>query len=201
MFSIGNPDCTPLFIISSNFSLPRDHSWVFRAESYEAMLQWYENIKKLTEVSGEERNAYVAGTIHRRTESATEGPDAEPVSDDLENDEADQVPYSAEAGALGDGPLEPPKPVRPEGGRFPSDINVNRGLAEPEGATAEGDSARSLIAAAGAISGGDYNRPEAGYTGPTGQRSRSGSNSSTWSYDDKVRNYLLCPFPEIITHW
>lgn len=174
---------------------------MFRAESYEAMLQWYESIKKLTEVSGEERNAYVAGTIHGRTESATEEPEAEPVSDDLENDEADQVPYSAEASVLADGSLEPPKPVRPEGGRFPSDINVNRGLAEPEGTTAEEDSARSLIAAAGAIPGGDYNHPEEGYAGPAGQRPRSGSHSSTWSYDDKVRNYLLCLFAEIFTDW
>jgi len=80
---------------------------------------------------------------------------------------------------------------------FPSDINVNRGLIEPEGATAGGDSARSLVAAAGAIPGGDYNHPEEGYAGPTSQRPRSGSHSSTWSYDDKVRNYLLCLFAEI----
>ncbi|RPA98883.1 hypothetical protein L873DRAFT_1686105 [Choiromyces venosus 120613-1] len=190
--------------------LHRDHSWVFRAESHEAMLQWYENIKKLTEVSGEERNAYVAGAIHRRTESATEEPEAEAGSDDWDNDEADQVPYSAEPSAVKETPIESPKPVRPEGGRFPSDINVNRGLAEPEAVASEGDSTRSLIAAAGAISGGDYNRPEEDYTGPAGQRPRSDSNSSTWSYDDKVRKlsalifclkYLLtnetkapCPF-------
>ncbi|PWW80670.1 hypothetical protein C7212DRAFT_274957 [Tuber magnatum] len=183
--------------------LHRDHGWVFRAESYAAMFQWYENIKKLTEVSGEERNAYVAGAIHRRTEPTAEEPEAEAIVDDWENDdEADQVPYSAEASALGGSSLEPPKPVRPEGGRFPSDISVNRGPPGPEGASAEGDSSGSLIAAAGAISGGDYNSPEEGYTGPSGQRPRSDSHSSTWSYDDKVRSYLLCfaRLPEISTH-
>jgi hypothetical protein len=160
------------------------------------MLQWYENIRKLIEVSGEERNAFVTGAMHRRTESTASGKDELETSseNELENDEADDVPYFAEASVLRDGPLEPPAPVRPEGGRFPSDINVNRSGADAHVAST-GDSTHSLIAAAGVIAGGNYNEAEgAGFYGPTGsQRPRSDSRSSTWSYDEKVSNRLKLP--------
>ncbi|KAI4791073.1 hypothetical protein E4T44_13011, partial [Aureobasidium sp. EXF-8845] len=37
----------------------RGHSWVFRAESYETMMAWFEALKILTEKTAEERNAFV----------------------------------------------------------------------------------------------------------------------------------------------
>lgn len=131
------------------------------------MLDWYADIKKLTEVSGVERNAFVSGVVHGRQESIDATKEDE-FSDELDNDEADEIPYSV--GAL-EVPLEKVN-KRPEGGRFPSDINVNRGTTDA-GSILSGDSSRSVIGAAGALPG-DYGR------------ARSDSQSSTWSYDEKV---------------
>lgn len=132
------------------------------------MLEWYTDIKKLTEVSGAERDAFVSGTVHGRQGSIDVAKE-EDFSDGLDYDEADKVPYSTEQSAL-EIPLEKVN-KRPEGGRFPSDMNVNRGTDAQS--TLSGDSSRSVIGAAGALPG-DYGRP------------RSGSQSSTWSYDEKV---------------
>lgn len=127
------------------------------------MLQWYENIRKLIKVSGEERNAFVAGATQSRTEAAASIKDElETVSEnDFENDEADDIPYSAGASVLEGSALEPPPPVRPEGGRFPSDINIHRSVVDTE------------------------------VVSPGVQRPRSDSHSSTWSYDEKVSNCLM----------
>lgn len=97
----------------------RGHSWVFRAESYDTMMAWYEDISNLTEKSGEERNAFVRR--HARSVSAMSGAS----SDGMEEDEADAVPYSANQSMKG---AEPTPPQRPEpGGRFPSnDLMGNR---------------------------------------------------------------------------
>src|ERR1700733_3625751 len=40
-------------------SMHRGHAWVFRAESHDTMLAWFEDIKNLTEKRGEDRNAFV----------------------------------------------------------------------------------------------------------------------------------------------
>lgn len=90
----------------------RGHNWVFRAESYETMLAWYEAIKALTEKTGEERNAYV-----RKHASSVSGNSARSVSSDgMEEDEADKVPYSADAASLSEqNPVEE-KPQRPQPG-------------------------------------------------------------------------------------
>lgn len=133
------------------------------------MLDWYADIKKLTEVSGVERNAFVSGVVHGRQESIDATKEDE-FSDELDYDEADEVPYSTEHNAL-EVPLEKVN-KRPEGGRFPSEINVNRGTTDT-GSVLSGDTSRSVIGAAGALPG-DYGR------------ARSDSESSTWSYDEKV---------------
>lgn len=149
----------------------RGHSWTFRAESHDTMLAWYEDIKKLTEVtSGSERDAFVGSrNRHRRASSAASlalsraektrsiASSAGSINDE---DEADQVPYSAAAasasmggpqpGGAVDGPTDPvpypggaaataavrnrqgpysnyESPQRPSpGGRFPSDLQVQR---------------------------------------------------------------------------
>lgn len=111
-------------------SMHRGHSWVFRAETYDTMMAWYEDIKSLTEKTGEERNAFVRK--HARSISGG-SMKASSVSGDsgLEEDEADQVPYSASASTTKDAEQEEP-PKRPQpGGRFPSDVHVNRHLQAP----------------------------------------------------------------------
>lgn len=113
-------------------AMHRGHSWVFRAESYDTMLAWYEDIKNLTEKSGEERNAFV----RRHARSVSQG-SVRSVSDSgsaLEEDEADQVPYSANASMSSAAAAAPKEQIsqRPSpGGRFPSDIQVNRHLQAP----------------------------------------------------------------------
>jgi len=90
------------------------------------MLQWYSDIKTLTEKTGEERMAFVKK--HVRTVS-TNSKAFSAVSDGLQDDEADEVPYNATLPTTNT-PLQTPQ--RPEaGGRIPSDINVNRNSVVP----------------------------------------------------------------------
>jgi hypothetical protein len=97
--------------------LHRGHSWIFRAESYETMLAWYDNIKSLTEYTGEDRNNFVRR--HTRSISRTS---TGSVSS-LEEDEADRIPYSATV--LTNGGTAAQDSQRPQpGGRFPSDVQV-----------------------------------------------------------------------------
>lgn len=92
----------------------RGHSWVFRAESYETMLAWYEAIQILTEKTGAERNAFVnqhARTLSGRANSVS--------SDGFDDDEADQVPYAASTTSLTAAPvLLEAKPQRPQPGEY-----------------------------------------------------------------------------------
>ncbi|KAK6359592.1 hypothetical protein TWF696_000742 [Orbilia brochopaga] len=109
-------------------ALHRGHSWVFRAETHEDMMGFYEDIKKLIELSGPERNAFVAS--HQKQPAAPEGIPAKEngsssSENGLENDEADEIPYSADRSALVGSEPSIHEP-RPEGGRFPSDIDIQR---------------------------------------------------------------------------
>lgn len=114
---------------SQTGSMHRGHSWVFRAETYDTMLAWYDDIRNLTEKTGEERNAFVRK--HARSFSAGSHK-ASSVSGDSElgEDEADEVPFSAAASVQNkdmDGAAYAEQARRPEpGGRFPSDMNVQR---------------------------------------------------------------------------
>lgn len=113
-------------------SMHRGHTWVFRAETYETMLAWYDDIQTLTEKTGEERNAFVRR--HASVRSASAGSARSASSDGgLEEDEADAVPYSAAPSVLSQArDQSPQRPSRPSpGGRFPSDLNVNRNLQVP----------------------------------------------------------------------
>jgi hypothetical protein len=97
------------------------------------MVAWFEDIKALTEKSGEERNAFVRR--HASVRSASAGSARSASSDGgLEEDEADAVPFSANQSmtdqAIRD--RSPYQPSRPSpGGRFPSDLMVNRNLQAP----------------------------------------------------------------------
>lgn len=142
----------------------RGHAWVFRAESYDTMLAWFEDIKNLTEKTGEERTAF----IRQHARSVSAGSNKAPsVSDDgaLDEDEADQVPYSATASQI-DQPLagetraERPVP----GGRFPSALTVDRNSQVPRSPSSPSSSGdRDIVAAAGALPGSGVPFGESGH--------------------------------------
>lgn len=165
-------------------SMHRGHSWVFRAESHDTMLAWFNDIKELTEKRGEERNEFVRRQ-HARSLSGNSLKPASIISSDgaLEEDEADRVAFSGEqsvrgnsladgavlggAGGLGvagindldddrsEAGWRPPQQRPAPGGRFPSDVNVQRGLQAPLSPSSgeSSDRDRDIIAAAGALPG------------------------------------------------
>lgn len=142
----------------------RGHAWVFRAESYDTMLAWFEDIKNLTEKTGEERTAF----IRQHARSVSAGSHKAPsVSDDgaLDEDEADQVPYSAAASQI-DQPLQganrAERPV--PGGRFPSALTVDRNSQVPRSPSSPSSSGdRDIVAAAGALPGSGVPFGESGH--------------------------------------
>lgn len=173
---------SPKFILKGRQTggVHRGHSWVFRAESYDTMMAWYEDIKALTEKTPQERSEFVRG--HSRSFSRTSS--RRSVSSDGMVDEDDEEPYAAHnsAAALGQPGTTNPGyqqdvPRRPSpGGRFPSDIEVNaqRGLQAPLSPSSINDHVfnvdrqqqqqqsvptqndNDLIAAAGALPGSSF---------------------------------------------
>ncbi|KAF2685799.1 hypothetical protein K458DRAFT_442143 [Lentithecium fluviatile CBS 122367] len=134
-------------------SMHRGHTWVFRAETYDTMLAWYSDISNLIEKTGDERNAFVRR--HARSISAGS---ARSVSSDggLEEDEADQVPFSTQQSMLNQPTQEAEPAPRPSpGGRFPSDIQVNRDLQAPVGPSSGSSSevGNDLTTASGGLQG------------------------------------------------
>lgn len=133
----------------------RGHSWVFRAESHDTMLAWFEDLKNLTEKTGEERKAF----IRRHARSLSGGSQKAPSisSEGMEEDEADQVPYSATASQVDQSQPKEKLPERPKpGGRFPSTLNIDRDSQvplSPSSPSSSGD--RDAVAAAGALPGSD----------------------------------------------
>lgn len=122
----------------------RGHTWVFRAESHDTMMAWYEDIKALTEKSPEERSNFVRG--HARSLSRSSQRSTRSMSSDghVDDDDDDEPPFAATAESVQvhqaiqqpqnqprqeDAPARRPEP----GGRFPSDLQVNaeRGLQVP----------------------------------------------------------------------
>ncbi|KAJ4348496.1 phosphatidylinositol 4,5-bisphosphate-binding protein [Didymosphaeria variabile] len=91
------------------------------------MLAWYDDINSLINKTGEERNQFV--TRHKRSLSTGS---ARSVSSDggLEEDEADRVPFSAAQSIQHQAVAQESElPSRPSpGGRFPSDLQVDRSL-------------------------------------------------------------------------
>lgn len=140
----------------------RGHSWVFRAESHTAMLEWYDAIYKLTEASTLERNAFIIRSTSQRTANTSNpGPatSATRISSDssepgLENDEADEVPYSGQPSAVDPQEDYIERPHRPEAGRFDSDVSINR--TANRAMTPESDDERQKFATAAAMAGTGY---------------------------------------------
>jgi len=111
-------------------SMHRGHTWVFRAESHDTMMAWYEDIKALTEKSPEERNNYVRGHVR----SLSRASQRSSMSSDGGVDDDEDPPFAANAASNGLHQARPEPAIRrPSGGRFPSDIEVNaqRGLQVP----------------------------------------------------------------------
>lgn len=163
---------SPKFILKGRQTsgVHRSHSWVFRAESFDTMMAWYEDIKALTEKTPQERSEFVRG--HSRSFSRTSSRVS--ISSDGVVDEDDEEPYSAHnsAAALTKGSdYQQAGPRRPSpGGRFPSDIEVNaqRGLQAPLSPSSsisgripspspnENHHDNDVIAAAGALPGSSF---------------------------------------------
>jgi len=150
-------------------SMHRGHTWVFRAESHDTMMAWYEDIKALTEKTPQERSEFVRG--HSRSISRSS---QRSVSSDGVVDEPDEEPFAAEAAVAKQTPRQDMLPRRPSpGGRFPSDIEVNaaRGLQAPLSPSSASsgfpEQDRELIAAAGALPGGGFDQHLLGYGGTT----------------------------------
>ncbi|KAM0456878.1 hypothetical protein ACHAPV_007169 [Trichoderma viride] len=135
-------------------SMHRGHTWVFRAESHDTMMAWYDDIKALTETSSEERIAFVRSHSRRSTSQSSH----RSVSSN-ELDEEDEPPFQAtEQDVLAEPRSESRRPQ--PGGRFPSDIQVNaqRGLQVPHSPSSAGSSQvaspnAQVIAAATALPG------------------------------------------------
>jgi hypothetical protein len=166
-------------------SMHRGHTWILRAESHDTMMGWYTDIKELTEKTGEQRNEFVRRTHARSLSGNSFKAASIAGSSDggMEEDEADRMPYSSEQSVRGNSVTpaaghevatgvpgaavlyeqddarseagwRPPQRPSP-GGRFPSDVNVSRGLQAPN-SPSSGDSqedGRTALAAASALPG------------------------------------------------
>lgn len=160
-------------------TMHRGHTWVFRAESYDTMLAWYEDIKALTEKSPEERHQFVR--THSRSLSRSSRRSARSASSDGLDDE-DEEPFSG--GEVDTNPTAraDAAPRRPQpGGRFPSDLQVmtQRGLHAPQSPSSissghqDHPSDANVIAAAGALPGSHHSR-EGEFQGSYGYGGGSG---------------------------
>ncbi|KAM7193751.1 putative 4,5-bisphosphate-binding protein [Naviculisporaceae sp. PSN 640] len=109
-------------------SMHRGHTWVFRAESYDTMLAWYDDIKAMTERSPEERNNFLRG----HTRSISRSSQRSSLSSDGVDDDEDP-PFTSAPVAANPNSKHDVLQRRPSGGRFPSDLQVNaqRGLQVP----------------------------------------------------------------------
>lgn len=119
--SLSGPDAgSHKFMLKGRQSggMHRGHSWVFRAESHDTMLAWYEAIKVLTEKTGEERNAFIYSHARSTSANAHRTSVSSDGFDGLEEDEADQVPYSATSSVVSQPAGETLKPTRPLPGEY-----------------------------------------------------------------------------------
>ncbi|KAI1735155.1 hypothetical protein F4680DRAFT_470224 [Xylaria scruposa] len=187
-------------------TMHRGHTWVFRAESHDTMMAWYEDIKALTEKSPEELSNFVRG--HARTYSRSS---QRSVSSDGMVDEEDEVPFSADpAVSIPSSRQDSFQSKSHTGGRFPSDIQVNaqRGLLVPQSPASSGvgfvehgtnmgepsmngaNSDYDAIAAAGALPGsGIGDNYPSNY--PSQQVGQSYGNTSTVKIDQAPSHAVM----------
>lgn len=142
-------------------SMHRGHTWVFRAESHDTMMAWYDDIKALTENTPEERSQFVRSHSRSLSRSSRRSVSSDGIMDEDDDDE----PFSAnEQIDVNPGPKQDANPRRSQpGGRFPSDIQVNaqRGLQAPHSPSSLSSNPQDqptdpqVIAAAGALPASD----------------------------------------------
>ena len=164
-------------------SMHSGHTWVFRAETYDTMLAWFDDIKALTETSGEERNAFVRRHASVRSISAGSHRSASSASG-LEEDEADAIPYSANA-SLANQPIRQETTRPSPGGRFPSDLNVRSLQAPLSPSSGSSDVGHDLGTAAGGPSQ-DY---ESAYPAHPTDYQQAQPVQSTYAAADYVNAY------------
>lgn len=164
----------------------RGHTWVFRAESHDTMMAWYEDIKALTEKSPEERTEYIRG--HSRSFSRSS---QRSYSSDGVVDEEDDEPFAApESVSQQTTRQESETPRRPEpGGRFPSDLQINaqRGLQVPVSPSSVSTAsyekpdpnAANTIKEAVALPGSDVTEPRSAGSHPGQERGGYGNTDRT----------------------
>ncbi|RMD42633.1 hypothetical protein DV735_g2465, partial [Chaetothyriales sp. CBS 134920] len=205
-------------------SMHRGHSWVFRAETHDTMLAWYSDIKELTEKKGEARNEFVRRS-HARSLSGNSLKAASINSSeaDMAEDEADKAPFSSEQSVRGPASIPDGVPVvagvggaavagefaddrseagwrppasRPEpGGRFPSDVNLNRGQNVPL-SPASVVSERDVVAAAAALPGADVPYQSTAQPQLDGQTAAAGAGPASYSVHSSApasRIHLAAP--------
>jgi hypothetical protein len=191
-------------------SMHRGHSWVFRAESHDTMMAWYEDIRSLTEKSPQERSAFVRQ--HARSFSGT-SQKAASVSSDGALDEEDEEPFSAATSAVvAQGPKQDVLTKRPQpGGRFPSDLQVDtqRGLHVPLSPSSgssfreNDDKDHDVVAAATGLPGSGigqhYERPlsygmsPAAIAGINDMRPTHASDLNQYAQEDGLNPYTASP--------
>ncbi|KAH6677758.1 PH domain-containing protein [Plectosphaerella plurivora] len=142
-------------------SMHRGHTWVFRAETHDTMMAWYEDIKALTEKTPQERSEFVRGHSRSLSQSSRRS-----ISSDGMVDEEDDEPFSAETMVDTETKQDIRRPQ--PGGRFPSDIQVNaqRGLQAP-------------LSPSSMSSGFDSQAQDATNTGPGASASHGQSTNSS----------------------
>lgn len=148
------------------------------------MMAWYEDIESLISKTGEARNAYV-----RRHVRTVSGASAR-TSIDLDEDEADRTPYAAEAVVLNQ--ERPTSAPREPGGRFPSDVQIDRHLQAPlSPSSGESSGGHDLFAAAGSLPDGvsfaDGNRSISGGEGNQ-TRNAVGEHDGSYGLPSPERN-------------
>jgi hypothetical protein len=106
------------------------------------MMAWYEDIERLISMTGEARNAFV-----RRHVRSVSGASFRSSSDGvMDEDEADRTPYSA--GSVVMNQERPTSQPRQPGGRFPSDVQIDRHLHAPlSPSSGESSGEKDLLAA------------------------------------------------------
>lgn len=67
----GSSDFKFILHIKQNGIIHRGHNWVFRTDSYESMMDWFNNIKKLTSISNPVEKARL---VHEKLVQDREGP-------------------------------------------------------------------------------------------------------------------------------
>ncbi|KAJ6171753.1 hypothetical protein N7470_000820 [Penicillium chermesinum] len=177
-------------------AMHRGHSWVFRAESHETMMAWYDDIGSLISKTGEARDAFVRSTSLRRHGRTVSGMSA---NAELEDDEADETPYSAGSVIMAPGSSQGPGPERPmsatrqPGGVFPSDVQIDRNnqvpLSPSSGASSSGN---AVVAAAPALPDGDA-RPSRFYTGHNPETGPADTSRSRMSRHDSYYGQWMGP--------